>query len=94
MEHFTARLPEAPMELPADFIGNSTQTALQNGGLRGAGLEMQGFVGLFEQQFAPLFTVLSGGDAAFFEPFIQSSNYTTEPDLTLYGLNYILNFNT
>ena len=30
MHHFTARLPEVDLNMPADFIGHSTETALQN----------------------------------------------------------------
>ena len=94
MHHFTARLPEAPMEMPDDFIGHSTETALQNGALRGAVLEMEGFIRLFEQKHAPLRVVLTGGDADFFQPFLHLPNDSTVPDLTLHGLNNILIFNT
>jgi type III pantothenate kinase len=93
MHHFTARLPEAPMQMPDQPLGDSTESALQNGALRGAALEIQGFVQLFSQQLAPLQVVLTGGDAAFFAPFLNIKNLKTEPDLTLFGLRHILNFN-
>ena len=94
MHHFTARLPEVTMAMPEFFIGNSTTTALQNGALRGACLEITGFIGLFEHQYPPLNVVLTGGDALFFEPYLALSKGATVPDLTLYGLNHILIFNT
>jgi type III pantothenate kinase len=94
MHHFTARLPLVPMEIPRHFIGKSTTTALQNGALRGACLEITGTIGLFEQEYAPLHVVLTGGDALFFEPYLTLPGGATEPDLTLYGLNNILIFNT
>jgi type III pantothenate kinase len=94
MHHFTARLPEVPMEMPAGFIGNSTETALQNGALRGAGLEIEGFLRLFEQKYTPLRVVLTGGDAVFFQTFLTLSIDSIVPDLTLHGLNNILIFNT
>lgn len=94
MQYFTARLPEVPMEMPDDFTGNSTTSALQNGALRGMALEVEGFVRLFEQKHKPLRVLLTGGDAGFFEPFLTISNNTTIPDLTLHGLNNILIFNT
>jgi type III pantothenate kinase len=92
MHHFTARLPEVPMEMPEQTIGDSTQTALQNGAIRGAVLEIQGFVQLFEQQAMPLQTILTGGDAAFLLPFLKTHNpgIFYQPDLTLFGLNHIL----
>ena len=90
MHHFTARLPEVSMNMPDDFTGFSTETALQNGALRGAILEIQGFVQLFENQYGPLQVILTGGDAGFFEPHLTIRSLTIEPELTLYGLNHIL----
>lgn len=94
MHHFTARLPEVAMRMPDDFTGRSTETALQNGALRGAVLEIEGFVQLFKEKYGDLNVILTGGDAAFFQPHIHVSNLILEPDLTLFGLNHILNFNS
>lgn len=90
MHHFTARLPEVEMEMPNDFTGYSTETALQNGALRGAVLEIQGFARLFEQRHGTLQIILTGGDAAFFQAQLDIDNLIVEPDLTLFGLNHIL----
>lgn len=92
MHIFTARLPEPPMKMPARPIGESTVTALQNGALRGAALEIEGFVGLFRRQADLQRVLLTGGDAAFFQPHLQESIHELiyEPHLTLYGLNHIL----
>jgi type III pantothenate kinase len=94
MHHFTARLPEVEMKMPADFTGRSTKTALQNGALRGAALEIEGFVNLFEKKYDSLNVILTGGDAAFFQAYLDIKNLIPEPELTLFGLNHILNFNT
>lgn len=93
MHHFTARLPEVSMKLPENAIGNSTETALQNGALRGAALEIEGFIREFEKKFIPLRVIFSGGDGAFFYAMPEFSACTLEPDLNLHGLNKILNFN-
>lgn len=104
MHHFTARLPEAPMEWPEDaIVGYSTASALQIGALYGAVLEMEGFVRAFRQSAAAATTqvILTGGDAPFFMPRLQALLHTPhetaaplrlteETDLTLYGLNHIL----
>ena len=90
MHHFTARLPEVPLEMPAETIGQSTQTALQNGALRGAVLEMEGFVRLFQDKSSRIQVILTGGDAAFFAPHVRISDLKIEPHLTLIGLNHIL----
>jgi type III pantothenate kinase len=92
MHHFTARLPTVPMEMPGDFIGHSTESALQNGALRGASLEIDGFIRHFKQKYASLRVVLTGGDANFFQAYLPLPNDSIVPDLTLYGLNNILTF--
>lgn len=93
MHTFTARLPEVPLQMPVDFVGVSTETALQNGALRGAALEIEGFVRLFEQRLKPFQILITGGDADFFQPHLHLSPLTYEPHLTLFGLNHILQFN-
>lgn len=93
MHHFTARLPEVDRVMPDDFIGSSTETALQNGALRGAVLEMEGFVHLFRQKTGTLRVILSGGDADFFYPHLNITDMVLEPELVLIGLNNILTFN-
>lgn len=93
MHVFTARLPEVAVRMPEDFCGFSTETALQNGALRGAVLEIEGFARQFEQRARPLRVVLTGGDAAFFQPHLDLTNVSLEPNLTLSGLNHILQFN-
>jgi type III pantothenate kinase len=93
MHHFTARLPEVPQEMPTTMVGDSTLTALQNGGLRGAALEITGFVQLFRQQVdGPLQVILTGGDADFFRPHLYFQPLVLVPHLTLTGLNQILTF--
>jgi len=93
MHHFTARLPEVPMSMPEDWIGYNTETAIQNGALKGAALEIEGFARLFAQKASPLQAVLTGGDAEFFVQYLNIHNLLIEKDLTIIGLNLILNFN-
>jgi len=94
MHEFTARLPEVEMQMPSDFIGHNTETALQNGAFLGAVLEIGSFVDLFQKRLNPLNVILTGGDAAFFKPHLNVQYLTFEPHLTLYGLNNILIFNS
>ncbi len=94
MHHFTARLPEATFSLPDTPIGHSTETALQNGGLLGAALEIEGFARKFARKFRGNFRViLTGGDAEFFAKQLKIKNLSVEPNLVLCGLNSILNHN-
>lgn len=94
MHVFTARLPEVPVELPDNPVGNSTRAALQNGALLGALLEVQGFARLFATYLQrPLCLVLTGGDGQWIFDRLEQPNKVFEPHLTLYGLNHILTFN-
>lgn len=91
MHHFTARLPEAPLEMPDATVGYSTETALQNGALRGAALEVVGFVSLFRKELnGPVRLLLTGGDATFLAPYVAEASPIVIPHLTLIGLNHIL----
>lgn len=92
MHSMTRRLPLAPADLPEDPVGKSTQTALQNGALRGALLEFEGSCELFETDFGQLKVILTGGDADFFAKKSKREIFVN-PDLVLVGLNKILNHN-
>jgi type III pantothenate kinase len=92
MHHFTARLPEVPLHFPDNPVGNSTETALQNGALRGAMLEIEGFIRMFEEKTSPLRPIITGGDAPMLTPHLNHKNLKHLPDLTLFGLNAILRF--
>jgi type III pantothenate kinase len=93
MNYFTARLPEVEMKIPVSPIGNSTETALQNGALLGVLLEMKGYIELIQATFPGTKVILSGGDASFFAGQPALGSATVQPDLNLYGLNSILNYN-
>ena len=93
MHEQTARLPMVSMYIPADFVGKSTETALQNGAFKGAVLELSGFISLFAEKWPDLLVVLSGGDALFLFEAIQMPGVLLQPDLLLIGLNHILNHN-
>ncbi len=90
MHAFTARLPEVEIEMPASPIGDSTVTALQNGALRGAVMEIRGFRALFRERLPDGLCVLSGGDARFLQPFLYEPETILEEHLILYGLHAIL----
>lgn len=93
MHHFTAQLPEVPLHLPENYIGASTQTALQNGAFRGAVHEINGFIRQFASDYQPIHVILTGGDASFLFPHLEADNKHMEPHLTIHGLNHILTYN-
>lgn len=92
MHEFTARLPLADREWPGQWIGDSTQQALQNGALWGALLEMQGYAARCRDQFGHLNVLLTGGDSLFLAKKWKSQIFVNQ-NLVLYGLNKILSHN-
>ncbi len=94
MHEQTARLPLVPLVMPESFVGSSTETALQNGALLGAVLEIRGFITLFSRQWPGLLVLLTGGDAAFLSTRLSQPDLAMEPNLLLIGLNHLLNHNS
>jgi len=92
MHEFTARLP---LEEVGDWNKNwgiSTQTALQNGGLLGACLEIEGLEQRLRQQWPNLKCLLTGGDAEQLANRLNNK-FFVHTNLVLVGLNKILNYN-
>jgi type III pantothenate kinase len=92
MHTFTERLP-----LPEDYEtgtnwGNTTETALLNGAKLATVLEMKGFIDLCNSQFGATNVFLTGGDADFFANKLKKKIFV-HPNLVLFGLNKILNYN-
>lgn len=94
MHHFTARLPlmEPEWDLELGRLGDSTSQAMQQGALWGAVMELEGMIHRFSPKFQNLEVVLTGGDAQFFVKNIKTKIFA-HPNLVLFGLNKILNFN-
>ncbi|RMF04118.1 MAG: type III pantothenate kinase [Bacteroidetes bacterium] len=92
MHQFTARLPlVAPGSWQLDW-GVDTHTALENGGLLGAALEMEAWVARLRSQWPHLQTLLTGGDAALLAKRLKCKIFV-HPNLVLYGLDKILTYN-
>ncbi len=93
MHAFTSRLPQVQaQELPSSWIGSSTTEALQNGGLWGLVWELEGFRDRARQEFGPVETILTGGDAEVLAKYVKSEIFVC-PHLVLIGLNKILRHN-
>lgn len=93
MHQFTDGLPLVGMD--AEFntlIGTNTQSSLLSGALVSACAEVDGVIGLYQQQFPDLTVVVSGGDTDFFVKRLKNSTFA-RPHLVLEGLNHILEYN-
>ncbi|MAT54868.1 MAG: pantothenate kinase [Saprospirales bacterium] len=94
MNQFTARLPDLmpALELVPGLPGDSTANAMQQGALWGALLELEGMIAHFSGLYQNLKVVITGGDASFFVKNTKTKIFA-HPNLVLFGLNKILNYN-
>jgi len=89
---FTARLPLIEASLPLNEFGDSTSSAMQNGAVRGALMEIQSWIQLAQNQCENLQVVFTGGDVHFFEKFTNNQIFAN-PNLVLFGVNEIIRYN-
>lgn len=92
MHEFTDALPLASLAPVRGRIGKSTEHALQNGGLWGAVLEMQGLIDWCTAEFGVINVILTGGDANFFANHLKKKIFVHQ-NLVLVGLEKILEHN-
>lgn len=92
MHEFTAKLPIVSVSLPKEMIGKTTETALQNGAIRGSLLEIIEFRRRIQRKMGKTRTILTGGDANFLAKNLKFSTFV-ERDLVLTGLYSIYAFN-
>ena len=99
MNTFTARLPLVKKQMTQDLFGKTTAASMLTGVMKGASMEMQGFISAYKKEYPPLKVIITGGDASFFEATIVHGNPHGKnktfavPHLVLYGLNEILLLN-
>ena len=93
MDEFTARLPLVKRSYTGQLFGNSTQKALQNGGLMGVIFEIEGFIHRLKTIYGRnINIILTGGDAEYLVKHLKTKIFV-HPDLVLIGLNAILDHN-
>ena len=91
MNRFTAGLPISSVEEYNDLIGDSTLSSLASGVIIGVKEEVRGTIQLYAERFAPLITVITGGDASMFDHLVKNSIFAA-PEFLLQGLNNILEY--
>lgn len=89
---FTDKLPELYFSENLPEIGYDTNTCIQTGVQVGIINEINGFIEKYEKKFQDLKIILTGGDYKYFENNFKKKIFV-QPNLSLYGLNYILNYN-
>lgn len=92
MHTFTDKLPMTSISDSLMLYGIDTVSAIQTGGLRGALLELEGFIQTYTEQWPHLNIILTGGDADFFAKHLNTKIFV-RPNILLEGLNEILKYN-
>ncbi len=92
LHEFTARLPLCePTNEELEF-GGSTCEAIEQGVMKGVEYETKGYIDVFCGKYDDLCIIFTGGDAIFFANRIKNAIFAS-CELTLYGLNRILEYN-
>ncbi|MDX9853788.1 MAG: type III pantothenate kinase [Tenuifilaceae bacterium] len=92
LNYYTQRLPKVGLTNSYQLVGTDTESSIQSGVLNGIVNEVIGYILESERKFPNLVTVLTGGDANFFETKLKNNIFVI-PNLLTLGLNRILEFN-
>ncbi|GAA5221480.1 type III pantothenate kinase [Membranihabitans marinus] len=90
MNTYSDHLPLVSKEnIPELLMGNSTESALQNGGIKMAIMEAEEIIRRLRSLYGDFNIILTGGDGDLFEKYLNYKLFV-HPDLVLFGLNEIL----
>jgi type III pantothenate kinase len=97
MHDYTARIPLVDINMLTSasriyITGSSTTDSILSGAGLGSVMEIQGIIDAYNKLYENLVVLLTGGDAPFFEMHIKRKIFV-HPNLVLYGLNKILQYN-
>jgi type III pantothenate kinase len=92
LNSFTAKLPLLSISEDYPLIGGTTNESILSGVLNGVVNEIDGYIDAVKTQYNPLKIVFTGGDSFFFDKKLKNSIFV-HPNLVLFGLNRILNYN-
>ncbi|HKR04893.1 MAG TPA: type III pantothenate kinase [Bacteroidia bacterium] len=92
LKHYTAKLPLIKPSKKFSLTGNSTEQSILSGVQNGIIFEINGAIEQYKKKYDELKVILTGGDHAFFADHLKSSIFAA-PNLTVQGLNEILNYN-
>jgi type III pantothenate kinase len=92
LNHFTDKLPLLKPQIPNIYKGNNTENSIRGGIQYGLNGEINQMIQYFNDLYGNLTIILTGGDATYFEKLLRI-NIFVAPEITLMGLNAILEFN-
>ena len=92
LELFTSKLPLVQPHWNFPLLGYDTKTNIQSGVIFGMAKEIEGMIEAYEDRYENLHTVMTGGDAHYFMPYLKRK-ITEDPDLLFKGLYTISEYN-
>jgi type III pantothenate kinase len=93
LNHYTSKLPLVGYSVHLESVGRNTTEAIRAGVQNGVVAEICRTIEYFDQNYADLQVVMTGGDCELFEKQIDYPVFV-HFNLTLVGLNRILKFNS
>ncbi len=93
LNHFTGKLPLVSCSNEFNLIGTNTTDAIRAGVQNGIVYEIEQTIEVFSRNYQNLQVVLTGGDSVFLAKKLDDSIFV-HLNLTLIGLNRILEYNT
>lgn len=96
LHHFTAQLPliKKMKSGGENLIGQTTKDSILSGVQNGVMAEISGIINQYRDKFKKVSVIITGGDSIFINTLVSKKNRIfAVPDLTLLGLNIILDFN-
>lgn len=92
LHKFTGRLPLVNPTSDYSFPGKNTTDAIAAGVITGVTYEINEYIRTFEKKHTGFKVMLTGGDGEFLKDTINPK-VIYMPDIVMYGLNYILEYN-
>lgn len=92
LHHFTAQLPALRYHKKFSYLGTNTSESMVSGVQNGILNEAAAGIEYYQKKYKSLQVILTGGDYRFFAGNLKNHIFVS-PNLTLLGLNEILDYN-
>ncbi|MBI9055543.1 MAG: type III pantothenate kinase [Bacteroidales bacterium] len=92
LNYYTGKLPLINQKDDFNLIGKNTEEAIISGVQSGITFETDSYINYFKQKYDDLKTILTGGDAIFFDKKLKNTIFVNL-NLNFIGLNTILEYN-
>jgi type III pantothenate kinase len=89
---FAGKLPLVKLKNISYRLGTTTDESILSGVVNGMQDEIDGAINDYKRRYKNIKVILAGGDAYFFESRLKNEIFA-QPNLVLYGLNKIIEYN-